>query len=133
MRQFGIGWHRIARQKKRIEEVERHMKERQEQAEGSRELRFGLRKRLGEGNLGSLEVVGVYRRYHQVHIRGFYAKHIKPHIEELETHGGDFGILRKSPDRYYSDEAGKCRWTLTFRDESGLDKYLEYLEFAQEE
>ena len=143
MRQFRADdWKRRLRQDKRIEEVERHMKERQEQAEGHKELRFGVRRRLEARELGSLEVDKVCPERCQVHLVGLYSPQVKPHLEDIKPYKESFDI-RTPPDGYYKDlvskdlarpdrsyedpsGTGKSRWTLTFGSDTGLKKYLEF-------
>ena len=117
VRQFGIGRRRIARQKKRNEELERHEKEHREKVEGSVELGFGVRRRLGEKELekelGKLEVK-VYSRHRQINIIGLYGPHIKPHLENIKEYKESFEILTP-PIGYQMD--------LVSRDLATLDRY----------
>ncbi|CAN5590459.1 hypothetical protein BH24ACT20_BH24ACT20_02910 [soil metagenome] len=141
MRQLGIGWRRIARQKKRIEELERHEKERRDNEEVHRELRFGVKRKLKAEDLGRIEVE-VFPKYCQVRLLGLYSSQIKPHLEYIKDYKESFEILTPpigchvdlvsrdlaAPDRYYKDPSrtGKSRWTLTFGSDTGLKNYLEF-------
>ena len=129
MRQFRPDyWKRILRQDQRIEEVERDKKERQDQAEGRKELGLRIPRSLEAGQLAKdleLEVEDVSHRYRQVRLRGYDSK-IKAHRDFSGSHENAFNIVRSSIYPSSLDDNGKKCLTLTFGRDAGLEKYLEF-------
>jgi hypothetical protein len=80
------------------------------------ELRFGMRRKLGAGELarelGNIEVK-ICRRYRQVSIIGLYGSQIKPHLEDIKPYMESFSILSTRRDQYYKDpnKTDKSKWT----------------------
>ena len=105
---------KIGRQKReRRRETERLEKEQRE--------RLSARVKPAE-----ISRVRVLRAYRMVHVYGAADNRIRPHLDHMKRYLEEFKILTIRRSRGGEKESEAVSYALTFGDEGGLDRYLEF-------
>ena len=70
--------------------------------------------------------VEVLRRYRMVRLFGPTENRISPHLDQMKYYRDEFKILSIRPSRGGERRLEASSYTLTFGNDEGLDKYLEF-------
>lgn len=116
-----IGQLKIERRREK-ERLEREASERLEREASERQNELSARVKPAE-----ISKVQLSRRYRMVRVYGATANRIRPHLDQMEHYRDEFKILLiQRSSRTGENRFEAHSYTLTFGDDEGLEKYLEF-------